>query len=229
MFHFILSGTNDPRPCVRRASAHSLFASATMAALSYFGLPNPAVAIESPQGQSKPADPTKDAVRRDAEAQRKLLTDLNEAFDAQADHLDSARVDRDLSAAFARFGLDLDVVDPKAAALRLAGKPLTPEIAAAIDEWSRLRRKVLKVSTWRELQAVARAVDPEPWRNTLRDQAERAPADALPALCACANDAPALQKQPAKSLFFLAQMLADADDDRAAAAVLRVARERLPT
>ncbi len=228
MFHSFVSAPNEPRPHVSRTPALALLAGATLAAVTTFGLPAAALAIEPPQAQSKRAEPTKDAVPGDGEAERKLLTDLNEAIDAQADHLDPSRVDRDLAAAFTRFGLDLDVVYPKAAVARLAGKPSTPEIAAAIDDWCRLRRRSLKVPTWRKLQAVARAVDPDPWRNTLRDQAERASADAVPALCERASDAPALKKQPAKSLLLLAEMLYDADDNRTAAAVLRVARERYP-
>ncbi len=208
--------------------ALALFACATLTALTYVALPAAALAIKPPQGQSKPAETPKDAARCDDEAERKLLTDLNEAIDAHADHLDVARVDRELTAAFTRFGLDLDVVDPNAVAARLAGKPSTPEIAAAIDDWCRLRRRSLEVATWRKLQAVARAVDPDPWRNALRDQAERTPGDALPALCERANDASARKKQPARSLLLLADMLEDADDDRTAAAVLRVARERFP-
>jgi len=173
MFRTIVSAANEPSPRVRRASALALFASATLAALTSVGLPAVALAIEPPQGQSKPAEPTTDAIRGEGEAERKLVTDLDDAIDAHADHLDPARVDRDLAAAFARYGLDLDVVEPKAAAARLAGKPSTPEIAAAIDDWCRLRRRTLEVPTWRKLLAVARAVDPDPWRNALRDQIVR--------------------------------------------------------
>ena len=94
----------------------------------------------SPRSLKKtPAPPT-------ARAERKLLADLETAIAARADHLDYSRVDRELAAAFRSYGLDLDVVDPKTAGARLAGKPETPEIAAAIDEWCRVRRTRLKVA-----------------------------------------------------------------------------------
>ena len=73
-----------------------------------------------------------------------------------ADHYDHSRLDRELAAAFRTFGLDLDVADPKAAGGRLAGRTATPEIAAAIDEWCRVRRTRLKRTNWRRLAEVAR-------------------------------------------------------------------------
>ena len=81
----------------------------------------------------------KEAGRSDGAADQKLLEALAAAMDSVADHSDYSRLDRELAAAFRTYGVDLDVMDPKQAAARLAGHPTTPEIATMIDRWCRLR------------------------------------------------------------------------------------------
>ncbi len=199
------------------------------------------VALASDAGQSAPAFGAqreqsgarsgglqKAGKASDGEAERKLLGNLATAFGAYADHYDSARLDRELAAAFRSYGLDLDVVDRKTAAARLAGHPETPEIAAAIDMWSRRRRKALKGSSWRRLADVACAADGDPWRNSVREQADKPPSDGLPVLKARAADAQALEKQPALSLLLLARMLDEAGDREGAGVVVQAARRRFP-
>ncbi len=200
--------------------------SAAWALVIYGGQTADTFGDEPPQKKANPTTPHKDASRRDLDADRKLLSELQTAIDASADHLDHSRVDRELAAAFRGFGLDLDVVDPKSAGARLAGRATTPEIAAAIDAWCRVRKTALGVPTWRRLAEVARAADPDPWRNALRDQYDKQPADALPVVRAKAADLRALEKQPANSLLMLFSMLLDSDDQPTAATVIRVA-ERL--
>jgi tetratricopeptide (TPR) repeat protein len=189
-----------------------------------------ATAFQAAPSQSKP--PTTEAEKgtgdRDPKADRKLLADFDTAIDAYADHADYARFDRELAAAFRGCGLDLDVVDPKTAGAQLAGRTSTPEIAAAIDEWCRIRRTRLKVPTWKRLTEVARAADLDPWRNAVLDQYDRPAAETLPALRARAADLKALEKQPVNSLLLLSTMLVEADDQPTAAAVLRVAKRRYP-
>ena len=112
--------------------------------------------------------------------------------------------------------------------MRLAGHPETPEIAAIISEWCRDRKTRLFLPTWRRLDLVARAVDPDPWRNAVRDQFDRPTADALPALRVQSADTAALERQPVNSLLLLAQMLSYNGDRTTSAAVLKVARRRFP-
>ena len=75
---------------------------------------------------------------------------------------------------------------------------------------------------------MARAADPETWRNAVRDQFDRPPADTLSALRARAADAQALEKQPVNSLLLISMMLVEADDRPTAAAVLQVATRHFP-
>ena len=224
--------TSAMKKWARRRSTHSrpsaVIVITAIAFAIYVDRPAAASLVNPPQNQAQPAERQKTAGRPDGDAELKLLADLETAITARADHLDYSRCDRELAAAFRGYGLDLDVVDPKTAGARLAGKPGTPEIAAAIDQWCRVRRTRLKVPTWRRLAEVARAADPDPWRNAIRDQFERTTADALPALRERAADAQALEKQPVNSLLLLAQMLDASNDRPTAAAVVRVAKRRFP-
>ena len=105
--------------------------------------------VEPRQSQAKPRETQKDISRPDVDfsAERKLVADLETAIATSADYVDFSRLDRDLAAAFREFGLDLDVVDPKTAGARLAGRASTPVIAAAIDRWCRVRKTRLRVRT----------------------------------------------------------------------------------
>ena len=169
-----------------------------------------------------------EVVRPDANAELKLLADLAAANAAYADHFDPAQFDRDLAAAFRRYGLDLDAVDPKLAGEELGARQSTAEVAAWIDEWCRIRRTKLKTPNWRRLTNVARAADSDAWRDTLRDQYDRAPDETLPMLRALAAEGQSLEKQRSQTLILLNQMLAGAGDGPAAAMVLRVAARRFP-
>ncbi len=73
--------------------------------------------------------------RADAEAERQLVARLEAVRSELAEHFDPRRVDRSYAEAFRAFGLDLDKVEPRQAATRLAGRPATTEIAAALDDW----------------------------------------------------------------------------------------------
>ena len=169
-----------------------------------------------------------EADRRRAEAIRALVADLEAVRGDLAEHLEAARADREYARAFLAFGLDLDSVDPKQASDKLGGTSATAEIAAAIDDWCALRRFNLNVSSWSQLVEVARAVDPDVWRNTLRDLYGKPASQSLRILKAQAADAAALSSQPAASLVLLAEMLGRAGDREGSAEVLRAAWRRFP-
>lgn len=229
MFHFDLSAMNEWLRCRMTLSGPTaVIATGALAIATYLESPAAASSQDPPQSKVKPTEPPKDGQTPKVDSERQLLADLETAIGAYADHADYSRFDRELAAAFRGYGLDLDVVDPKTAGARLAGRPSTPEIAAAIDEWCRVRRTRLKVPTWKRLAEVARAADPDSWRNAVRDQFDRPPAETLPALRARAANAQALEKQPVKSLLLLSMMLVEGNDRPTAAAVLRVANRHLP-
>ncbi len=208
--------------------AMAIVFSATSAMLTYLERPAAAFGVTRYHREPKPTEPQKDAGAPDALADRKLLADLESTMNAYADHVDPSRVDRELAAVFRGIGLDLDAIDPKTAGARLAGRPATAEIAAALDRWCRFRKAIMKVPTWRRLLEVARAADPDVWRNAVRDQLDQPPATALLALRARAADVQALEKQPLSSLLIVAQLLSEANDRPTAAAVIQVADRRFP-
>jgi hypothetical protein len=229
MFGFNASATNHlkrHRPTLLVVLAVS--ATHTIAWVSLLPQPVTAFDADPKPGQTTPAVRAKDAGGGDGAAERKLLADIAAADYALADHYDYSRVDRELATAFHGSGLDLDVVDPDVAGARLAGHPMTPEIAAAIDEWCGIRKFRLKVPTWQRLALVARAADPDPWRNAVREQLDRPPTESLPALRTKAADRHALEKQPLGSLLFLSSLRTEDHDWSTAQAVLRVARRRFP-
>ena len=98
----------------------------------------------------------------DGEAERILLADLAAARDAHADHGDPAQFSRDLAAAFGRYGLDLDTVDPQVVGARLGNRASTAQIASEIDHWSFIRRMRLERLDCRALANAARAIDLDP-------------------------------------------------------------------
>ena len=157
MLHLEVS-TMKMRPRCRATGpcASAALAGATILVACCLERPVLALGAALIQENAKPAENQKDAASRSGDAERKLLAALEEAIATHADHLDFLRLDRELAAAFRKYGLDLDSADPKAAGAKLAGHPVTPEIAAAIDEWCRVRRTRLKVGTWRRLVEVAR-------------------------------------------------------------------------
>jgi hypothetical protein len=221
------------RQCVRRRTTLSRLIVVVLIILAITPYADRSAAAgnqDPPHGKARSSEGTKAATgpATDDAADRKLLTAIESAISAHADHYDHARLDRDLATTFRNFGLDLDVVDPKTAGTRLAGRTATPEIAAAIDGWCHIRKTRLKVTTWHRLVEVAQAADPDLWRTKLRAQLDRPAVDALPALKAVAVDAQALETQPLNSLLVLSRMLYEADDRPMAAVVVRVAKRRFP-
>ena len=83
----------------------------------------------------------RDEARRranEAAAERRLVVRLEAIRAERGEHFDMKRADREYAEAFRAFGLDLDAIDPNEAGARLAGRPATAEIAAALDDWCSL-------------------------------------------------------------------------------------------
>jgi Flp pilus assembly protein TadD len=156
------------------------------------------------------------------------VADLEAVRGNQVENGGPEQTDREYAKAFVACGLDLDAMDPTQAGKSLAGSPATAEIAAAIDHWCAIRRRGNRPS-WRRLADVARAADPDPWRNTLRGLYDKPAAQSLGLLKAQASDAAALARQPADSLLLFADMLDRAGDRDGSANVLRGAWRRFPS
>jgi serine/threonine protein kinase/Flp pilus assembly protein TadD len=91
--------------------------------------------------------------------------------------------------AFQDFGIDVDALDPGEAAARVRDHPIWLQLTAALDCWAddRLNGNAAKDASWKRLFAVARAADPDPWRNQVRAAVEQGDKKTLGQLAASAN------------------------------------------
>jgi eukaryotic-like serine/threonine-protein kinase len=166
-----------------------------------------------------------------AERDHKLLSRLEEIRAG----LDSdQKADEAYWAAFRDYGLDVlsREREPAAIGKQLAGRPrsVAQAAAAALDTWASVRRslngpgEVAGDAAFGRLLAAARAADPDPWRNKLRDAVDRRDLAALRGLAA-END---LARQGPFSLWLLGFNLALRGDHDRALDVLRRAQQAFP-
>jgi tetratricopeptide (TPR) repeat protein len=133
-----------------------------------------------------------DELAKDLEMARRLEEAGLQASAFKDDDFDWESCHAAYADAFAWYELDLDNLDPQEAAERLRARSIPAQLTAALDHWAGVRSE-LKLPGWRHLLAVARAADPDPWRDRLRDASQRkdlkafktlvasAPGDELPA------------------------------------------------
>jgi tetratricopeptide (TPR) repeat protein len=72
--------------------------------------------------------------------------------------------------AFREYGIDVEALEPSEAAARIRARKIRLELALALDFWALARRNTTPRGdgTERRLLAVARAADPDEWRNQTR-------------------------------------------------------------
>jgi tetratricopeptide (TPR) repeat protein len=88
-------------------------------------------------------------------------------------HHDIAANDAAFAEAFQRYQLDVDALDIREAAQRVQVSAIRQQLIGALDYWAligkRQEQQGRKVHDWQRRLAVARAADPDRWRNRLRD------------------------------------------------------------
>jgi serine/threonine-protein kinase len=108
-----------------------------------------------------------------AERDNRLRADLTELRTSREDEFDLRDTDAAYAHAFAAYGTDLADLpgSTEAVVVRLRGRPgeLAVEVAAALDDWA-LERQQRRLDGKRtaQLWALARALDPDPWRDEVR-------------------------------------------------------------
>jgi tetratricopeptide (TPR) repeat protein len=145
---------------------------------------------------------------------------------SSAGTFDIRAADREYTAAFHDYGMDVDALDPAEVARRIAARTIRVELAAALDGWAHTRRWVLpkrRCKSWQDLVAVARAADPDPRRTTIRDMLLRGDNEDL-ADRAAGN----IRSVPPATLVLLAEYLAEIRGPKDATALLRRAQELSP-
>ncbi len=143
-----------------------------------------------------------------AESDARLLDRL-EAARSLVDERDLTDAEASFDSAFREAGLD--VSRGETIGRVVAGRPrdVARAIVAALDCWAIVRRdrrsdgNPASGPSWGPPLAAARAADPDPWRDALRDALEAGDRQAVARL-ASAND---LETRPASSLWLLGRML----------------------
>jgi serine/threonine-protein kinase len=156
------------------------------------------------------ADAAEDA-REKAGREAALLLKLDEIALQRANDFDARRTIAAYAAALPDFAA-FDGFDRK------------EELGQHFDTWAWLQRGLHADSDWRSLDKMARTLDPDPWRNQVR---EAAAGNDLARLQELAADSDATD-QSARSLHRLATALVAGGDSEAAIALLRRAYERYP-
>jgi tetratricopeptide (TPR) repeat protein len=132
-------------------------------------------------------------------------------------------------AAFRKYGIDVENLPPQEAAARLRSRAIHAELVAAVDRWMVILRATRvtvpeKERRWRALLDVARAADPDPRRDQLRQAIRDKDLNVLKALAA----SPETMDWPALTLVRLGAVLVIWGNPADAVAILRKAQERQP-
>jgi tetratricopeptide (TPR) repeat protein len=125
--------------------------------------------------------------------------------------------------AFGNHGWDLSSLATEEAAQRVRESAIQSQVLAGLEQWAVFKEE-RNGSGGDKLLAIIAAVDPDPWRNELRQARVRRDRAALSRLVAQA-DAPQL---PLASLLSLGRMASSADNSPGVLWVLRSAQRRAP-
>jgi tetratricopeptide (TPR) repeat protein len=154
---------------------------------------------------------------------RELRVSLSPVHEGGAD---ATYADRAYEQAFRDYGVDVVRLDPATAAERLRARAIRAELAAALDYWAmiRSRTKATDDTTAKNLPAIARAADPDPLRNQIRDAWQRKDGRALKELAG----SPAAPGLPGATVLLLGAAVFEAGGAEHAVALLRAAQVRHP-
>jgi tetratricopeptide (TPR) repeat protein/serine/threonine protein kinase len=134
-------------------------------------------------------------------------------------HFDSATADEDYRKAFQDYAVDVTGQEPAAAAALLGSRVIRVELAAALDDWAFVRW-ALAMPDGEKFLALARAIDPDPLRNQLREAMEQGRIDAVDKLTTSEQ----ITDAPAPTLVLLASVLWSSGRTAQAVALLQRAQ-----
>jgi serine/threonine-protein kinase len=153
----------------------------------------------------------------------KMAADLEEARlhenDTTDGQFDLQGVDAKYAAAFRAFGIDIEELGAVAAAERIRERTIAEELAAALDDWATVRAPRDPTGAER-LRAVARAADPDPVRNRVREAIAHPETKILVETLA----ADSLERLPPASLILLAEALGRKESAENTVTLLRKAQ-----
>ncbi len=163
-----------------------------------------------------------DQLRRDVRmAQRLEEARLMEAR-VQMGWFDEDAADKEYAAAFQEYGLDIEGLDPQLSAVQIRARPIAAKLVATLDDWAYIRRKDTEAAA--RLIQVVRAIDPDEWRNRLREALRKKDRQTLEGMAASARVG---ELKPAM-LARLGEALSRAGAFDTAVVLLERARQRYP-
>ncbi|MBI3464627.1 MAG: tetratricopeptide repeat protein, partial [Planctomycetes bacterium] len=142
-----------------------------------------------------------------------------------------APIDAKYANAFREYGIDVESLEPVEAARQIRAKSIRLELAVALDIWARVRQRTYSEvwlgkritrkedTSWKHLVAVARAADPDEWKNQFRVAWSEDDKNALNSLAA---SAPLNDLQP-RTIVLLALALREIGSSEQAIALLQKA------
>jgi tetratricopeptide (TPR) repeat protein/tRNA A-37 threonylcarbamoyl transferase component Bud32 len=177
---------------------------------------------------AQPADDDLEQRMRQRMADLVMVSRLEEVRlkPADATKPDLAAADPAYAQAFKDYGIDVLKLEPKEVAQRIKATRIAPELAAALQDWALVCKKTRPSGDtgWKDLLALARAADPDEWRNRLRDALERGDQKTLKELAASAQGA----GLPPAGLVLLGKTLVETNAPQEAEALLRKAQRQHP-
>ncbi len=143
----------------------------------------------------------------------------------QADLIGTS-ADASFAEAFRDYGIDVEILEPEHAAELIRARLIRFELAMALDIWAHTRAKLpdgvqrAGATSWKRLVAVARASDPDEWRNRIRDALEQRNTTALAEIAV----SPKIGNLPVQTLSLLGEAL----NPELSVTVLRQAQQKYP-
>ncbi|HMF12630.1 MAG TPA: tetratricopeptide repeat protein, partial [Gemmataceae bacterium] len=140
------------------------------------------------------------------------------------DYFNGIELDAGFAKVFRDYGIAADSLDVKEAAERLRGRRISQELGMALDDWAGMRKRQKEDETWRKLLEIARAADPDPWRNKFRDAWEREDRPGLQRLA----ETVAVNELPPATMLLLGNALIEQGARETGTNLLREAQQRYP-
>jgi serine/threonine protein kinase/Flp pilus assembly protein TadD len=128
------------------------------------------------------------------------------------EHFDWEESNLAYMAVFKDYGLEIDTLDPQMAAAVIVARPIRRQLTAALENWASFRTE-----GWKQRLAVARAANPDPWRNRLCDALETGGRRSLEELLAAAP----VRDWPVSTLLLLGEMAMRTPSDQVTALLLQ--------